>query len=235
MVPGPPADPPGARPERPASSCVGTSQVACGRSRHALSRKGASRTGTPAAPVGEAPRSSTDRRTDVPTYPPAVRRDPRGGRPRPRRVRREDLRRRPRRRQQLRRGGLPGHGGQRSPWTSGPRRSSRCRPPRPRCSSPSAPASRSPPSTTSRTSRPTRPRASCPASSPTPRRSPRKNPDLVVLANDTNKIVAQLTALKIPVLPDPGGGHPRRLVPADHRPGHAHRPPDRGGRRHRRG
>ena len=51
-----------------------------------------------------------------------------------------------------------------------------------------------------------------------------KNPDLVVLSDDRNKIVDQLGKLKIPVLPDPGGDHARRLVPADHRAGHADRP-----------
>ncbi len=51
-----------------------------------------------------------------------------------------------------------------------------------------------------------------------------KNPDLVVLSDDSNKIVDQLEHAEDPGLPDAGGDHPRRLVPADHRAGHADRP-----------
>ena len=171
-------------------------------------------------PVGEAPHSSTDRRTHVQTYPSALRRDPRGRRARPRRLRREG--RRPAERRHRCAARLPGHGRRRSPWTSGPRRSSRCRRPPPRCSSRSAPARRSPPSTTSRTTRPTCPRPTCPASSRTPRRSPARTPTWWCSPTTRNKIVDQLGTLKIPVY-QPRRRPPRRLVPADHRAGHAHR------------
>ena len=55
-----------------------------------------------------------------------------------------------------------------------------------------------------------------------------KNPDLVVLSNDINKIVDQLDHAEDPGLPGAGRGHARRHVPADRRAGHAHRPPGRG-------
>ena len=114
--------------ERPASSCCGDEpgRLRCGRDTRSRGR--APRGRVPPAALS-AKHQLLDRQEDrCPDVPPGC--SPRPSRwprsrsaPAPRR-----LRRRPRRRRQLRRGRLPGHGRQRSPSTSGPRRSSRCRP-----------------------------------------------------------------------------------------------------------
>ena len=107
--------------------------------------------------------------------------------------------------------------------------SSRCRRPRPRCSSRSAPGRRSPRSTTSPTSRPTRRRPTCPASSRTPRRSRRRTPTWWCSPTTSTRSSTQLDQLKIPVLPGAGREHAGRHLRADRRAGHADRAPGRGG------
>ena len=176
---------------------------------------------SPPAPVGEAP-TSTDRRTDETHLqhrsPPLWRRSPLAGAgcgsstdtPGPAGPTEPAA--------------LPGDGRLRSRWTSGPSASSRSRRPRPRCSSPSTPARRWSRSTTTRTSRPTPRRPTCPAYKPNVEAIAKHQPDLVVLSNDTEEIVGQLTALSIPAFLAPAATTLDDTLPADPRPRQAHRP-----------